>query len=743
MQADLTQNIDRSSALLETRSKLVAATKLHWFHWLIVLGSLILTFFAWYYSSSEKTARIKVQFERESDRVVELVNERMGKYEDALWSGVALIRASDAEVDFETWQRYADSMNIEEKYPGINGIGVIHSVGANELDSYLAHQRVQRPDFQVHPPHDGRENFPIAYVIPVKGNEAAVGLDMAHEINRYTAAKKARDSGKSQITGPITLVQDTGKTPGFLFFAPYYEGGNDHGCGVNSHEVTARSSIDQLRSKFAGMVYAPFVVKKLMEGTLGKDKRQVGIRIRDADEVLYDEHQGHEQDFDPTPMFTESVDVDLFGRSWKFDIWSSKSFRQSTADNQPMTILLGGIFVDALLILVFLSMTRNSQKSLNLADSMNVQLEESAITLEQKAGELQHSNNTLRRFNNSAVGRELWMVGLKNEVNDLLKKSGDPPRYTLTKLDEKPVSAREYRRDSGVADEQKELLSKIAELESMQLATLNMMEDAEHAREMLDATIEALQQSNKDLEQFAYVASHDLQEPLRKVASFCSLLQSEYGDRLDDEGRQYLDFAIDGATRMRSLVQDLLTFSKIGSQKEIHQLIDPHAALESAMFNLELTIDEANAKVVCDDLPEIVAEPREIAQLFQNLVGNAIKYRSNKPPKIRISSKDSGNCWQFLISDNGIGIAPEYRDRVFGIFKRLHSRNEYSGTGIGLAICKRIVEKLGGKIWIQEKVELGCTVCFTIPKQAVAESGHATLKIPMHERPISEYVAVE
>ena len=469
MPASLTQNIDRSDTLLEARGKLVAASRLHWVHWLIVLGSLILTFFAWYYSSSEKTARIQVQFERESDHVIELVKERMGKYEDALWSGVALIRTSGDDIDFQTWQRYANSINIEEKYPGISGIGVVHSVAANELKSYLIKQRLQRPDFQVFPQHDESENFPIAYVIPVKGNEKAVGLDLAHESNRYTAAQRARDTGRSQITGPITLVQDAGKTPGFLFYAPFYKGDKNEGDKSDAVENMPGNSIEDRRDRFAGMVYAPFVVNRLMEGTLGKDKRRVGIRISDGDELLYDEHQGHEQDFDPNPIFTKSVDVELFGRNWKFDIWTTKSFRQATADNQPLSILIGGIVIDTFLILLFLSMKRTSQRSLRLADSMTLQLEKNAVSLELKAIELQHSIEDLRRFNESAVGRELRMIELKHEVNELCEHSGDSRRYRLPTAPEGLTPADSQRflpeitlQGQGTAD--KSLESKITRL---------------------------------------------------------------------------------------------------------------------------------------------------------------------------------------------------------------------------------------------------------------------------------------
>jgi len=228
---------------------------------------------------------------------------------------------------------------------------------------------------------------------------------------------------------------------------------------------------------------------------------------------------------------------------------------------------------------------------------------------------------------------------------------------------------------------------------------------------------EALQQSNEDLEQFAVIASHDLQEPLRKVTSFCGLLQRDYSSRLDDEGRQYLDFAIDGAKRMRTLVQDLLLFSKIGSETTSNQPVDSEAALELAMLNLETAIKDSGADVTFDDLPKVIAKNRELAQLFQNLIGNAIKYRSKKAPKIHVGVSSADRCWQFSVADNGIGIKPEFQERIFRVFQRLHSRNEYSGTGIGLAICKRVVEQLGGKIWVDSNPEQGCTFYFTIPKK--------------------------
>ncbi|MDB4766287.1 ATP-binding protein [bacterium] len=232
---------------------------------------------------------------------------------------------------------------------------------------------------------------------------------------------------------------------------------------------------------------------------------------------------------------------------------------------------------------------------------------------------------------------------------------------------------------------------------------------------------EALYRSNHDLEQFAVIASHDLQEPLRKVASFCGLLKQEYTQQLDETGQQYLDFAIDGASRMSTLVQDLLRYSKIGSETSSNQNTDTEAAVELAIENLGGAIADSQADITFDQLPDVIAEPREIAQLFQNLIGNAIKYRSKESPKIDISVENADDFWQFSVADNGVGIQPEFRDRIFQIFQRLHSRNEHSGTGVGLAICKRVVDRLGGRIWVEPNSafgsEQGSTFCFTVPKK--------------------------
>ncbi len=224
-----------------------------------------------------------------------------------------------------------------------------------------------------------------------------------------------------------------------------------------------------------------------------------------------------------------------------------------------------------------------------------------------------------------------------------------------------------------------------------------------------------LEASNKELEQFAYVASHDLQEPLRMVSSYMQLLETRYRDKLDQDAKEFIDYAVDGANRMQRLIQDLLAFSRVGTRGRAPEPVQSSASLAEALQNLKLRIDEAKAKITHDQLPELMADPNQLVQLFQNLIGNALKFRSEKPPEISITVKPSGFFAEFAVKDNGIGFDPKHADRIFVIFQRLNTREQYEGTGIGLAICKKIVERHGGRIWVETQPAKGTTFHFTMP----------------------------
>jgi len=239
--------------------------------------------------------------------------------------------------------------------------------------------------------------------------------------------------------------------------------------------------------------------------------------------------------------------------------------------------------------------------------------------------------------------------------------------------------------------------------------------ERKQAEEALKEKTEALARSNQELEQFAYVASHDLQEPLRMVTSYVQLLARRYKGKLDSNADDFIKFAVDGATRMYTLINGLLTYSRVGSQGKPFEPTNCETTLQQSLDNLRVTMEENGAMVTHDILPTVMGDSSQLGQLFQNLIGNAIKFRRDEPPRIHISATLNGKTWTFSVRDNGIGIAPEFRERIFIIFQRLHGREKYPGTGIGLATCKKIVERHGGHIWVESEAGRGATFYFTLP----------------------------
>jgi signal transduction histidine kinase len=299
-----------------------------------------------------------------------------------------------------------------------------------------------------------------------------------------------------------------------------------------------------------------------------------------------------------------------------------------------------------------------------------------------------------------------WVLGPLDALGDQTR------RVTAGEFDRaiEPVGPPEIMRVAGDTEAMRRRIR--AELAAM-----------EEAREHLAVQAEELARSNADLEQFAYVASHDLQEPLRKVTSFCQLLQRRYQGQLDERADQYIEFAVDGAKRMQALINDLLAFSRVGRTTEEFTEVDCDSTLNRALRNLETAMDDTGAEVVRTPLPSVEGDPTLLTALFQNLVGNAIKFRSDAPPKVEVSAEQVDGEWSFRVADNGIGIDQAYADRVFVIFQRLHAKELYPGTGIGLALCKKIVEFHGGRIWLDTDVPAGTTVCWTLPVTHEAHEG--------------------
>ena len=281
------------------------------------------------------------------------------------------------------------------------------------------------------------------------------------------------------------------------------------------------------------------------------------------------------------------------------------------------------------------------------------------------------------------------------------------------------LESRVHERTAELETSLSSLRGEVAEREraeaSLRESEANLLQARDELERRVTERTAELQRSNHELEQFAYVASHDLQEPLRAIAGCVQIVQRRYDDKLDSKGQELIGHTVAGVARMKELIEGLLAYSRVSRAAGKVAPVSAAAAVQAAIENLQLAIRDAKAEVRNGELPMVLVDHGQLVQLFQNLVGNALKYRADKIPQIDISARRSGAMWEFAVSDNGIGIEPQYFDRVFSIFQRLHTREEYPGTGIGLAICKKIVERAGGTIWIESQIREGSTFRFTLP----------------------------
>lgn len=375
------------------RGTVAQTTKLHW----IVVGlSLLLTITAWQISTRVTDARANDQFDQRIQQLNTLLMDRMQKYEFALLSGVGTIRMNDGGVTLTQWQRFAEALSVQDRLPGISGIGVIKRIPEGELAPFLREEQKERPDFRIHPPHTGTDFWPITYLEPLAGNEAAIGLDMAHESNRYTAALKAMRTGQTQITGPIVLVQDDEKKPGFLFFHPFYR----------TAEALQK---DNKEADFLGLVYAPFIVSRLMEGTLANTNRLLHFRIRDGEHSLYSEfNETAEKNYDTSPMFQTSYSLDIYGREWTFDVQTTQLFEKYNVSKEPAAILISGLIINGLILLAFLLLSnakrRAEQEVIEKTAELKMQKQEAESAVKVKTAFLANMSHEIRTPMNAIIG---------------------------------------------------------------------------------------------------------------------------------------------------------------------------------------------------------------------------------------------------------------------------------------------------------------------------------------------------
>lgn len=596
---------------------------------------------------------------------------------------------------------------------------------------------------------DSPEYFPVYYVEPLMGNETAAGFDLGSSAAQLAALSESRESGAPVATARITLVQEDASQYGFLIFWPVFGdkpklaaiGSSSGLLGfslglLHAGDLLRNSLADQVDTHHQAWLYdlsAPAGQRLLASSTaaIASDGAEPAL-----DEMTTGLHALHR--------------FEMAGREWALLVRPATSFFAAQRNNHAVFIgVLGGLV--ALLVAAWLQIRdrlsrelRNhnrlltdqvAKKTAELAASETWHrtllegMSEGLVVIDQR-GIVQTINPAAERIfgysPEQLVGQNVHrlMPGSARAMHDRLVAA-----YADTR--ESRVMARGRELEGQRADGSRfavEITLNAIDIDSQHWVVGLVRDVSERRRHELQRQeqLAALERSNRELEQFAYVASHDLQEPLRMVGSYMQLIEQRYVGQLDDDADKWIGYAVDGANRMKALIEDLLVYSRVNAQNMEPVVINAEAVLQSVLCDLRQALDDNDARVTHDPLPWIMADPGQLHQVMLNLIGNALKYHhAERPPAIHLSADRHSGRWRISVRDNGIGIEERFHGKVFAIFQRLHGRDEYSGTGVGLAIVRRIVERHGGRIWIESTPGEGSTFFFTMPAADQPDAGAA------------------
>ncbi len=684
---------------------------LYWYHWVVISTSLILTVVAWRFAENQIQEKRSELFKIQTEQLLDHIAERMTHYEVALKAGAAAIQSLTQNVEPDNWAEFSKALNLIDIYPGINGIGVIYYVPQNKIDLFLQQQKKLRPNFRVHPAHNKNEYWPITYIEPLKSNNQAVGLDMAFESNRLSAAKLARDTATTQITAPIVLVQDTKKTPGFLKYIPFY----------NSTNI---DTIEQRKKHFVGHVYAPFIMSKLVAGTLKQNNRQLVFSISDGTTSLYDELTFGNSHYDATPLFKKEVTLDMYGRPWTFNIQTAHSFRIATQSNQPLIILGSALVIDTMLLFILITLTRSQRTAVTIANKITQELsikEEyyrnitnsapCGILITNEQGEIEKTNpQTESLFNYSnqqLLGKKIDLL-IPKKCQKLYSESDDNSTITLSKK-----SMDSGNEVFGITQSGKEFPAEIGFAQFLVDGKVKILVTVVDMSEYAKIT-EDLTRSNRELSDFAYVASHDLKAPLRGIMQLSSWIEEDITDYASVDTKKHLSLLMNRTARLEKLLEDLLDYSRIGRNTGDVKRIN---IKELVLSIFDLQYPSSDVRLICqDDLPEFETNVTPLEVIFRNLISNAIKHKGEGNLIITVSAKEFPTYYQFTVQDNGPGIPTEYHELIFDLFKTLLPRDEVEGSGMGLAIIKKLLDYQKCEINVTSDGKNGACFIFTWPK---------------------------
>lgn len=720
--------------------------------WILLALSLLLTAVLALTMSNSTREREAMRLDNAVETTRNRIEARLETHIALLRGGAGLFAASEDDVTLDEFRRYTSQVEVRRQYPGVQGIGFSERVARVAEDSLIqAIRRQGMEDFHLWPQVLDTFLHAIVYLEPLdERNAAALGYNMFSEETRREAMTRARDSGEPALSGKVTLVQeiDERKQAGFLIYLPVY-----HGGGVPP-DVADR------RRRLHGFVYAPFRADDLFEGALGGGEQpRVAFRIFDGSDaseesLLYDSRT---TGITPRAGGTYSISdtLSVAERQWTLLFAPTDVFSAPEPRLTFLRVLFLGLILSFLLFGLIRAQLRAAESAARSEQRLKAVLEALPVgaCVADASGRVTFANSAHRdvwatsdarqsirdpRFKyrdvntgetvpdgRMALARALDGEVVHGETFCIDAFDGTPKTILVSAL---PIHGKRGNVELAVGAEvdiSPQMRAKEAEARALREHALR--EAAESREEELRRHAIELERSNRELQDFAYVASHDLQEPLRKIITFTELIMDEFGENLGGEGRSYLGRAQDAAVRMSRLIKDLLAFSRVATRAEPFRKVDLNGILQDALSDLEVPVEQTGAQVNVQALPVLEADPSQMRQLFQNIIGNSLKFhRAGRAPRIDVSSepvplRDDGTraarAWKIEFADNGIGFDEKYLDRIFSPFQRLHGRSAYEGTGMGLAICRRIVERHNGAIEASSTEGEGSVFRVVIPER--------------------------
>ncbi|HYE57288.1 MAG TPA: CHASE domain-containing protein [Rhodothermales bacterium] len=690
--------------------------------WIVLTASLLLTAVAAGSLARSTRERDDEAFRNAVQTTYDRIGARLDIYIALLRGTAGLIVSREGNVTSAEFNAFAQRLRAQRNYPGIQGIGYSRRLRSpEEAAALVTERRREIPEFRLWPDTVSGDRHAIVYLYPLdRRNRHALGYDMHSQPTRRAAMDHARDAGTSTMSGRVTLVQEIeGRVQaGFLIYVPLYQGG------------TMPATVAERRERLIGYAYAPFRADDLFEGVIGtEDQPRVAYRIYDgqrADSAAL-LHDSRVSGIEPVanPRRSDTRTLTRANRHWTIVFTPTASFEQAQTTVVPY-VVGGGMLVSLLLFGLTGAQVRTERLTRQNERRLRVVLESMpvAVTVADAGGQVTFRNAQAEAMESAGVAyhhethqpldpeafpltRALAGERVEGEILDLVTHEGLRRTVLASAFPVLDPSGRLRMAVSAVVDvtDQKRAEERAAQLR----------------RQALE-----LERSNRELQAFAYVASHDLQEPLRKISAFSDLVRADYGDRLDAEGLRYVERIQDAALRMSDLIKGLLAFSRVSTHARPFDQVPLDGVVEDVTQDLWTRLQETGGRVEADSLPTIRADAMQMRQLFQNLIGNALKFhRDGVPPLVRVRAERARitgadglgglDGWRITVQDNGIGFDERYAGRIFAPFQRLHTRGNYEGTGIGLAICRRIAERHGGRIYATSTPGEGSTFTVELP----------------------------